>query len=144
MRKTLLVLIVLALVAGFAAAEGMWRDGTYTAEGDAFDHGWKNFVRIIVENGYIAEVHFDAYAEGSGAKNKYLASVQGEYGMVANGGAQAAWWEQADRAAAQLMTTQDPTIFTRTPSEIDAISGVSIDVGAHFELAAQALQGARR
>ena len=143
MRKVITLVVALLLVGGFAFAEGMWKDGTYTAEGDSFSHGWKNMVRIVVQNGYIVDAHFDALPE-EGDKPKYLASVQGDYGMVANSDAQARWYVQADRAAAVLVEEQDPRRLTRNSSMVDGISGVSVTIMPHFELAAEALSGARR
>ncbi|MFP4490409.1 MAG: hypothetical protein ACLFNZ_02950, partial [Spirochaetaceae bacterium] len=81
MRKIGVILVALLVIAGVAGAEGLWRDGTYTAKGDDFDNGWKNMVRIVVEDGYIVDAHFDAIPE-DGDKMKYLSSVQGEYNMV--------------------------------------------------------------
>lgn len=143
MRKFLIVLIALFVIAGVAGAEGMWRDGTYEAEGAKFDHGWKNYVRVVVEDGYIVDAHFDAIPE-EGGKMKYLASVQGDYGMVANSDATDRWYVQADRAAAKLLDTQDPSKIVTSGGNVDAISGVSITIAPHFELAQQALRGRRR
>ncbi|MCF7914315.1 MAG: hypothetical protein K9L66_04025 [Spirochaetaceae bacterium] len=143
MKKIGFVLIALFVIASVAGAEGMWRDGTYEAQGNAFDHGWKNSVRIVVENGYITDAHFDAIPE-EGDKMKYLSSVQGDYGMAANSDAQAAWYVQADTAAAKLLEMQDPGKILKTSGEVDAISGVSVTIAPHFELAQKALSGKRR
>jgi len=121
----------------------MWRDGTYTAQGGSFDHGWKNFVRIVIENGYIVDAHFDAIPE-EGDKMKYLSSVQGDYGMVANSDATDEWYIQANRAAAKLLDTQDPSRILKSGGKVDAISGVSVTIAPHFELAQKALRGKRR
>jgi major membrane immunogen (membrane-anchored lipoprotein) len=126
-----------------AFAAGPWQDGTYTAQGDAFDHGWKNMVQITVMNGYITAVHFDAIPEEDGGKYKYVASVQGDYGMLENSDAQAAWYAQADRAEARLIEWQDPASF-QSSGGADAVSGVSVTIAPFFELAQEALSGARR
>lgn len=143
MRKTLLLLTILLIVSGAVFAEGMWQDGTYAAEGESFNHGWKDMVRLVVENGYIVEAHFDAFPE-EGDKMKYLQSVQGEYGMVANSDAEDYWYVQIDRAAAYLLEQQDPGMIVESSSGVDAVSGASITMMPHFELAQQALSGARR
>jgi len=143
MRKIGFLLVALFVVASVAGAEGMWRDGTYEAQDNAFDHGWKNSVRIVVENGYITEAHFDAIPE-EGDKMKYLASVQGDYGMVANSDAQSRWYVQADKAAAKLLEMQDPGKILKSGGGVDAISGVSVTIAPHFELAQKALRGNRR
>lgn len=143
MRKLTIILIVMLLIGGVAFAQGMWKDGTYTAEGSAFDHGWKNMVRIVVEDGYIVDAHFDAIPE-EGGKYKYLASLQGEYGMVANSDATEYWYVQVDQAAQHLMAEQDPSRVVRRGADVDALSGVSVTIMPHFELAQQALGNARR
>ncbi|MDZ7794500.1 MAG: FMN-binding protein [Spirochaetia bacterium] len=143
MRKIGFLLVALFVVASVAGAEGMWRDGTYEAQGGEFSHGWKNSVSIVVENGYIVNAHFDAIPE-EGDKMKYLASVQGDYGMVANSDAQSAWYVQADKAAAKLLEMQDPGKILKSGGGVDAISGVSVTIAPHFELAQKALSGKRR
>lgn len=143
MKRTTLVLALLIVGAAAVFGVGMWKDGTYSAQDAEFGHGYKNMVRIVVVNGYIVDAHFDAIPE-SGDKYKYLASVLGEYGMLQNGGAQAAWYVQADAAAAELIRVQDPAQMMRSNGEVDAISGVSIDVAPQIELAARALRNARR
>jgi major membrane immunogen (membrane-anchored lipoprotein) len=142
MRKISIALVILVLAAGLAFAEGMWQDGTYTAQADAFDHGWKNMVQITVMGGYITDAHFDALAE-EGDKTKYVASVQGEYGMMANSDAQWPWYVQVDRAAARLVEMQDPAEVLDAGG-VDAVSGVSVTANSFYELAQEALSGARR
>jgi major membrane immunogen (membrane-anchored lipoprotein) len=142
MRKLSIALIILVLTAGMAFAAGPWQDGTYTAEADEYDHGWKPMVSITVMGGYIADVHFDALPE-DGDKTKYVASIQGDYGMVGNSDAQWPWYEQADRAAAHLVETQDPA-QSNSQANADAISGVSVTVSYFYNLAQEALSGARR
>ncbi len=143
MRKIGVILVALLVIAGVAGAEGLWRDGTYTAKGDDFDNGWKNMVRIVVEDGYIVDAHFDAIPE-DGDKMKYLSSVQGEYNMVENSDAQSAWYVQAEKAAAKLLEMQDPAKILGSDGNVDAISGVSVTIAPHFELAQNALKGEKR
>ena len=82
-----------ALAAG-PVGYGPYKDGTYHAEQAAFDHGYKYAVDVTVTSGYIVAVNWDGLAE-DGGKSKAQRSMDGEYGMVANGGAMAPWWEQA-------------------------------------------------
>ena len=131
------------VMGGAVFADGLWKDGVYTAEASAFARGWKDMVRIVVQNGYIVDAHFDAIPEGGG-KYKYLSSVLGEYGMLQNGGAQSAWYEQADIAAAELVRVQDTAQLARVVSGADAVSGVTVTIAPHYVLAQRALQGARR
>jgi hypothetical protein len=64
--------------------------------------------------------------------------------MVANSDAQSEWFVQADKAAQELLKTQDPGKILRSGNKVDAISGVSITIAPHFQLAQQALRGKRR
>ena len=132
-----------ALASG-PAARGPYKDGYYHAELDEFIHGWKDYVDVTVIAGRIAAVQWNAYPE-EGDLDKHQFSKEGEYGMKANGGAQAQWWEQADRAEAYLLKTQDPSAISYVDDDghVDSISGVSIHVKELFSLAEKALAEAK-
>lgn len=115
---------------------GPYKDGTYHAEQNAFDHGYKYFVDVTVTSGYIVSVSWDALSE-SGGKNKAQASMDGEYGMVAKGGAMAPWFEQEDAVAAEVIMSQDV-------NQPDAISGATIGLDPFYALLKEALAGAKR
>lgn len=122
---------------------GEYEDGAYSAEQDAFSErtGWKDKVDLTVVSGYIVAAYWNPYnADGA---DKYVESVEGRYGMVENGGAQAPWFEQADACEAALLESQDPTeIPYDDDGYTDAISGVSVHVDSFFELAEEALADA--
>jgi major membrane immunogen (membrane-anchored lipoprotein) len=93
-----------------------------------------------VLGGRIVSAHWTALPE-EGNKDKYQASVDGDYGMVANSDAQSRWYKQADQAADRLIRTQDPAaVSVSSDGSTDAISGVSITVGSFYELAEEALE----
>ncbi len=123
---------------------GQYKDGNYVAEMSEFSNGWKSTVNLTVVNGYIVAADWDGISE-NGEKTKDEASASGEYGMVENGGAQASWVEQAAKAEAYLLETQDPTAITYKDEagHTDDIAGVSIYVGEFFDLAKQALEAAK-
>ncbi len=124
--------------------KGQYKDGNYRAEMSEFSNGWKYYADLTVINGYIVAADWDGIPE-EGDKTKDEASASGEYGMVEKGGAQAPWVEQANKAEAYLLETQDPTAIEYTDEEghTDAISGVSIHVVEFFELAEKALESAK-
>lgn len=124
---------------------GQWKDGHYHAEAPEFSHGYKATADITVVSGYIVAAAWDAISE-EGGKTKDEASKAGEYGMVENGNAQAPWYEQAEKMEAYLMETQDPTEISYSDDDgnTDAVSGVSITVKEFFQLAQEALEGAKR
>lgn len=134
-----------ALAAG-PAGYGSWKDGHYRAEAAEFSEtsGWKSTVDLTVISGRIVAANWDA-VHRDGGDTKKVQSVDGRYGMVAKGGAQAEWHEQAAKVEALLLETQDPAaIGYDDGGYTDAVSGVSIHVNDFVELSLEALEGARR
>jgi major membrane immunogen (membrane-anchored lipoprotein) len=132
-------LVERALEAG-PAALGPYEDGVYHAEADEFaSSGWKGTVDMTVYNGRIMAVNWSAVNEAG--EDKKEASINGDYGMVAKGGAQAEWHEQAYAAEAFLLETQDPAAITyNADGYTDAISGVSVHVSEFAALVEKALE----
>ena len=124
---------------------GMWRDGHYAAEEDSFsDSGWRSTVDLTVFGGRIVAANWDGVAEDGGT-NKKQRSMDGEYGMLENGGAIASWAEQARAAENYLIEVQDPSEITpNDEGAVDAISGATINVSGFVALASEALEGASR
>lgn len=106
-------------------------DGTYKAEADAFQNGWKDVVEVTVQGGKITAVTWDAVNE-QGGPNKYQLSVDGGYKMKELGNAQAEWHEQVEVVKAWLLQNQSLT----AP---DAITGATINYKKFFSLVAKAL-----
>mgnify|MGYP001948524887 CR=1 FL=1 len=122
-----------------------YKDGVYTAEQDDFDanSGWKSTIEIVVENGKIVSVDWNAVHK-DGGDDKKTQSKNGTYGMVEKGGAQAEWHEQAEKVEAYLIETQDPAAIKYDDGGYtDAIAGVTIHVNDFVELATKALENAR-
>lgn len=124
------------------SASSGYEDGVYFAQEDGFNErtGWKYMVTLEVEGGKIVSAEWNGAHVASGT-DKITRSESGEYGMVENGGAQAPWFEQAAKAEAYLLETQDPAAIEYSDDEghTDAISGVSIHVIEFFSLAEKAL-----
>lgn len=136
-------LVEKAIAAG-PQAPGAYTDGGYYAEEPEFSHGWKGTVNITVLFGNIVAVDWNALPE-EGDMDKDAASAEGLYGMVANGGAQSEWHEQAMLAEAYLIQTQDPAAieYIDEDGHTDAISGVSIHVNDFYALVEEALMNAK-
>ena len=132
-----------ALGAG-PASEVVYEDGTYYAEAEEFSSsGWKSFVDIMVVNGFIVDVDWNAVNEDG--EDKKSVDMAGDYQMVARGGAIDEWYVQAQRAEEHLLHTQDPRAVDLDDSgRTDAVSGVTINISDLVTLADQALEGARR
>lgn len=120
---------------------GPYTDGVYHAEAKDFAEksGWKETVDVTVINGNIEAVNWNGVHK-DGGEDKVTRSMNGTYGMKENGGAIAAWYEQADAVEAYLLKTQDPNAITYTDGEhTDAITGATISVNGFFDLVKEAL-----
>jgi len=128
-----------ALAAG-PVGRGPYQDGAYVAvDGEYSSSGWKEYVALTVVNGRIASVNWSAINKTGDDKKVY--DKAGKYNMVAYGKAQAEWYQQAEKAEAYLLATQDPKKITYKDDQghTDDIAGVSVHVNALFDLAAEAL-----
>ncbi len=126
---------------------GPYTDGSYFAEEDDFskNSGWKETVSITVIFGNIESVNWNGIHK-DGGNDKKTASIKGEYPIVENGGAQAPWHVQAEKAEAYLIKTQDPldvALNNDDDHSADVISGVTIGVGPMYKLAEKALSSAK-
>lgn len=123
-----------------APTESGYSDGKYFAMADEFaENGWKDTVALEVKDGKIVSIDWNNVSNQLGI-DKRTAVKQGKYPMVANGGAQAEWDEQADKAAAYLIEVQDPTtIKLDEEGRTDAIGGVSIHIDGLVDLTKKAL-----
>lgn len=120
--------------------EAMYEDGFYFAKEDAFSNsGWKSVVAIVVEDGVIADVTWDATSrEGLPLKAEHAAN--GDYGMVKASEIEKEWHEQAAAVEDYLLETQDPTdIVLDADGYTDAIAGATMGVEGFFTLAEKAL-----
>ncbi len=132
-----------ALDAG-PAAPGSYKDGSYHAEADAFDatSGWKSTTDLTIANGKIIYAFFSGVNEAG--EDKQANSIEGKYGMKANGGSVAEWHEEAQAAQAFLIEKQDPAAITmNAEGKTDAISGVTIHVSDFVTLSQKALASAK-
>jgi len=125
---------------------GTYIDGAYHAEDVEFaeQSGFKETVDITVMFGNIVSVNWNA-THKDGGDDKKTRSINGEYGLVENGGAQAPWFEQARLSEMHLIESQDPTAieYQSDNYHTDAITGVSIGVSPMFKLAEEALKEAK-
>ncbi len=122
--------------------ESGYADGIYFATEDNFNDqtGWKSTVTVTVEGGKITKVDWNAANKAAG-KDKKTASADGDYGLVAKGGAQAEWHEQAAVVEQYLVDNQsvDGINLLDEEGHTDSITGVSIHVGDFAALVEKAL-----
>ncbi|MBS7527294.1 FMN-binding protein [Fusibacter paucivorans] len=124
------------------SGKGPFTDGSYFAEDADFDpsNGWKENVSVTVINGYIVAANWNGTSEATD-KDKKTYAKDGEYGMVANGGAIAEWDEQAAAVENFLIQSQDVDAITlNEEGKTDAVSGATIHVSNFVKLVKEALQ----
>ncbi len=164
MKKLLMLLLIISMVGALALTgcgssepaavedepdeSSAYADGIYFAQEDEFaGSGYKYFVVLTVEDGAITDADWGG-TNIVPAGNKRTASEQGNYPMVAAGGAAADWHVQAEAAEAWLIDSQDPAAFeefyTDEEGHTDALqtddgTQVSIHVVEFFSLAEKAL-----
>lgn len=104
-------------------------DGVYRAEGEEFG-GSRSQVTMVIENGEITELHWDAFdAEGNG---KRALSLQGKYTMTEDG---LLWADQADAVQNYVIEHQGLSgLTTNEEGKTDVVSGVSISIASFKEL----------
>ncbi|MDD3057357.1 MAG: hypothetical protein EOM32_10110 [Spirochaetia bacterium] len=122
-------------------ASPAYQDGIYFAMDDSFaSSGWKETVTLTVSGGKIVDADWNAVNIAGGADKKTYDKA-GKYNMVKFGKAQGEWYQQAEKAEAHLLATQDPAAISYKDAEghTDDIAGVSVHVNAFFELAQKAL-----
>lgn len=130
-----------------------------TAKSDVDDKGWQELAEFIVVNGTIVAVDFDAkysleyVAEGDNANAQYFkvdeegkATAQSKdqlmeaYGMVAFGGSELEWYQQAALLEAYVVENQDIYAVTED-GYADGVAGVSVHANGFAELFEEAFGG---
>ncbi|NLP35161.1 MAG: FMN-binding protein [Clostridiales bacterium] len=111
------------------------KDGTYTAETEYADNGFKDVVTVTIANGAITEVTWDAVKEDGSKKS--VMSANGEYVMTDDG---PTWDEQAKAVAAFVVENQNTeAIDLDEAGKTDSVAGVSISVNGFVSLVEQCL-----
>lgn len=111
-------------------------DGTYVAEADEPSNGFLDVVTLVVEDGKITSIEYDAINEDGQGKN-YLSSI-GEYTMTDSN---PNWKEQSNLLAKHVIENQSTERLTiDDEGKTDAVSGVSIDISTFVNLTNDALQ----
>lgn len=109
----LILTLVLTMVVGCSSNNAKYEDGTYKAEGEYDEHGYKPTVEIVVEKGEIVSVKYDEVTEANELKSEneeYASMMKGVSGI-----APAEAYEQLENA---LLKNQDI-------DKVDLVSGAT-------------------
>lgn len=108
------------------------KDGFYTAEMDEFSHGWKEYVCILVNDGVIVSVEYDAKDPSGFIKawdNEYMRNMNGVSGTYPN--------RYVRELAGQLLDDQ-------SAQSIDSISGATHSSATFEQLATAVIKQAKK
>lgn len=120
-------------LAGSAVGRGEYEDGAYFAIEEEYPaEGWKEYVSLTVVNGRVVAVNWSAIDRAGNDKKEY--DKAGKYNMKRFANAQAEWYEQAQKVEEALIKAGGPK-----NANVDAVSGVSIEVAPFEKLASAAL-----
>lgn len=145
MKKVLVVLFILILsnpaLFSMDKMSGKLEDGIYFAQNDEFPKsGWKEVVTIVVKNGSINKVDWNA-ANIKGGPDKKTTSKEGNYPMVDRGGAQSDWHVQAKLVEDFYINNPDTLPeYKDDEGHSDTISGASIHIDSFYNLVDKALK----
>lgn len=130
--KSILLLLLPALLLAACKSKTDLKDGYYTAQAAQFSHGWKEYVTIIVKGGSIVSVEYNAENPSGFIKswdNAYMQNMLHSAGTYPN--------EYTRNYAGQLLDDQNA-------DSIDALSGASSSHGSFQKLAEAVLEQARQ
>ena len=127
-----LILVLLFMVSLTACTEktGL-QDGYYTAQAAEFNHGWKEYITIMVKDNSIGSVEYNAENESGFIKswdNAYMQTMLHSNGTYPN--------EYTRNYASQLLSNQQ--------EEIDALTGATSSYNSFKKLAAAVLKQAQK
>ena len=147
-------LITLVVVAGCNGNREFAADGEFTAYATSIHRNapMVTTVTVTIENDEIVGYYIDA-KQGSATETdgtwtyawneKTKKELGDDYGMVANGGAIAEWYEQAALIEAFWLENGYDAVTVGDDEVIDNVAGVTIKDGGYIALAAEAVQLAK-
>ena len=125
------LLLAAALLTACGGGTGL-KDGYYTAQAAEFNHGWKEYITIMVKGGSIVSVEYNAENPSGFIKswdNAYMQNMLHSNGTYPN--------EYTRFYAGQLLEGQGQ-------GSIDAISGATSSYNSFQKLASAVLEQARK
>jgi major membrane immunogen (membrane-anchored lipoprotein) len=115
-------------------AEGDFADGYYYAELSEDEKGFTYLGLFQVVNGTIVSANLNAKFINDEDKDSSKKELGDDYGMVANGGAQAEWYAQAEAVEAFIIENQGFDVTLDADGKTDAVAGASIHLNQFLEL----------
>lgn len=127
----MLMMLLMMVLTSCGKTEGL-QDGYYTAQASEFNHGWREFITIMVKGGSIVSVEYNAENASGFIKswdNAYMQNMLHINGTYPN--------EYVRNYAGQLLEGQGK-------KEIDALTGATSSYHSFQKLVAGVLEQAER
>ena len=134
MKRIVMIVLALLLVAALTSCggENTLQDGYYTAQAAEYSHGWKEYITIMVKDGSIVSVEYNAENPSGFIKswdNAYMQNMLYVNGTYPN--------EYTRYYAGQLLEGQGK-------GRIDALTGATSSHSSFQKLAEAVLEQARK
>ena len=134
MKRVLSTALICALIMSLTACSEKTelQDGYYTAQASEFNHGWKEYITIMVKGGSIVSVEYNAENASGFIKswdNAYMQTMLHSNGTYPN--------EYTRYYAGQLLEDQNE-------DEIDALTGATSSYTSFQKLSKAVLEQARK
>lgn len=123
-----------------AMGQAAYKDGTYTAEDDYNEDGYKAVVTAVIQAGKLTTLTCDEIDRAGGSKKTL--SETGQYGMKEKGGAAAQWHEEVAAFETAVVEKGLAAIPLGTDGKTDAVAGCTISVSRFAVLIQEALDKA--
>lgn len=123
----LVLVLVLTIAVGCSSDKAKYEDGTYTAETEFDDKGYKSVIEIVVSDGKITSVDYDEYNEAGDRK-----SEDAEYGEMMKG-------VSGTTPAEAYELLEDALIKRQNVDEVELVSGATTSAETFKSLVKEAL-----
>ena len=123
--------LVLALAVGCSGGGAKFKDGSYDAESEIDENGYKGSISIVVKEGKISEVNYDELSEAGEKKSEdeeYANTMEGVSGV---------------RPADAYEQLENGLVKSQDPDKVDAVTGATGTSATFKELAKEALDKAK-
>lgn len=134
MKRVLSLALICVLIMSLTACSEKTelQDGYYTAQASEFNHGWKEYITIMVKGGSIVSVEYNAENASGFIKswdNTYMQAMLHDTGTYPN--------EYTRYYAGQLLEGQGE-------GQIDALTGATSSYGSFQKLAVAVIEQAKQ
>jgi len=119
--------------------EGL-NDGTYYAQTlEADDSGYIDYVEMVIEDGYITSVQWNAFNTDMNIRSRRDSALSGVYSVSGLN-----WATQSYNLCHALMDVQDPQLLAmKSDGTTDIVDGVTVNIRTFYNLCLECIENSR-